>query len=440
MKKRYLLIDSENIQNRMFEIIGTARKKDRIIIFYTLNHSGKLDDYLKTDQKRRENIEFVQCISGNNALDLQLLGVLSYLIQRHPDREYIIYSNDKGYRPAVKHWQGRNIEVEQISFLTPDIGYNSFEFRSTITADYFEKAKKLKKKNTDKNNTEKNKNIQKTVSQKNQPVAKPQVKTTNAPKQDAPQLTKPEKEMNQNSAAPSSQQQSANKATVITEQEKIQQNVIISQTENETPAKSSAVIVDAILRRSPRKEKLAASGTPAVNNVWAKPEEKNVSEEQNNEPDNIAPSNEEEQTITKAKNKNPEKEFTNEDFIRGMCSFVKLTDLPMVNRVLSMGFGTDGAKDSYARLKNDEQFRCEMNSLYLQDKSERLLSLFRTVLSFNQLDPSSAEIICSILEEKSTKNMQSVYHSFIKRMPGNVIDRQNIYKAVKPYLAIVESI
>jgi len=34
---------------------------------------------------------------GNNALDYQLIGVLSYLIAKHPKALFCIYSNDKNY-------------------------------------------------------------------------------------------------------------------------------------------------------------------------------------------------------------------------------------------------------------------------------------------------------------------------------------------------------
>lgn len=145
MRKKYLLIDSENIQNRLFEIIDSSKKSDKIIIFYTVHHSGKLEEYMKSQHFLR-SIEFVECMSGTNALDLQLIGVLSYLIQKHPKADYTIYSSDKGFRTAMKYWQSRHVNVDVISFLKPVVGADAFEFPAPATIEKPSTEKKKKKK------------------------------------------------------------------------------------------------------------------------------------------------------------------------------------------------------------------------------------------------------------------------------------------------------
>lgn len=120
VKRRFILVDTENVQNRWFELLRGLRQKDKIIVFYTENHSKKLQDYLEVS-KGGKRLRWVECISGENALDYQLLGVLSYLIYIHPKAEYIIYSNDKGYQETVRIWEERGIRIKLAGFSTEKV-------------------------------------------------------------------------------------------------------------------------------------------------------------------------------------------------------------------------------------------------------------------------------------------------------------------------------
>ena len=64
-------------------------------------------------QIHNPKILWPECTAGNNALDYQLIGVLSYLIAKHPRSSYYIYSNDKDYQTTVDFWQSRGIAVHQ---------------------------------------------------------------------------------------------------------------------------------------------------------------------------------------------------------------------------------------------------------------------------------------------------------------------------------------
>lgn len=110
LKRRYYLIDTENVGDRWFGLPQKIRKKDRIIIFYTEYHSKHLEEYL-AKQVHNPRIMWLECAAGNNALDYQLLGVLSYLIAKHPKSEFYIYSNDRDYQSAIEFWQNRGIKV-----------------------------------------------------------------------------------------------------------------------------------------------------------------------------------------------------------------------------------------------------------------------------------------------------------------------------------------
>lgn len=115
LKKKYYLIDTENVGDRWFELLQKIEKKDQVITFYTENHSNRLKEYLLT-QVHNPKILWLECATGNNALDYQLIGVLAYLIAKHPKASFCIYSNDKDYRNTVYFWQNRGIEVCQKGF------------------------------------------------------------------------------------------------------------------------------------------------------------------------------------------------------------------------------------------------------------------------------------------------------------------------------------
>lgn len=115
MKRKYYFIDTENVGDRWFELLQKIEKKDQVITFYTENHSKRLKEYLLT-QVHNPRILWLECATGNNALDYQLIGVLAYLVAKHPKASFCIYSNDKDYRNTVDFWQSRGIDVRQKGF------------------------------------------------------------------------------------------------------------------------------------------------------------------------------------------------------------------------------------------------------------------------------------------------------------------------------------
>ena len=76
MKRKYYLIDTENVGDRWFDLLQKIKKKDRIIVFYTEHHSKHLEKYL-AKQVHNPRMVWLECTAGNNALDYQLIGVLS---------------------------------------------------------------------------------------------------------------------------------------------------------------------------------------------------------------------------------------------------------------------------------------------------------------------------------------------------------------------------
>ncbi len=115
MKRRYYLIDTENVGDRWIDFIGEMKEEDIFIVFYTKNHSKMLEEcYLA--QRYNTQIRWVECLSGNNALDYQLMGVLSYLIASHTDVKYSIYSNDKDYQDVIDFWKQRGVDINRVGF------------------------------------------------------------------------------------------------------------------------------------------------------------------------------------------------------------------------------------------------------------------------------------------------------------------------------------
>ena len=110
MKRKFYLIDTEKVGDRWLGLLPKIKKKDRIITFYTEHHSKHLEQNLMK-QVHNPRITWLECVAGNNALDYQLIGVLSYLIAKHPESSFCIYSNDRDYRTTVEFWQSRGIAV-----------------------------------------------------------------------------------------------------------------------------------------------------------------------------------------------------------------------------------------------------------------------------------------------------------------------------------------
>ena len=115
--KRYHLIDTENIGDRWIDLIKSLKKKEILVIFYTKNHSHLLEKtYLEL--RYHKQLRWVECVTGNSALDYQLIGVLSYLITMHPNAEYLIHSNDNDYQNAINFWKKKGKKIERVKFDT----------------------------------------------------------------------------------------------------------------------------------------------------------------------------------------------------------------------------------------------------------------------------------------------------------------------------------
>lgn len=114
-KKIFYLIDTENVGDRWLEMADGLKKSEKLIAFYTENHSKLLEKFL-VKHVNDPRFVWLESASGNNALDYQLVGVLSYLITKYPAAEYHIFSNDHGYQKSIDFWKNKGIDIRQDVF------------------------------------------------------------------------------------------------------------------------------------------------------------------------------------------------------------------------------------------------------------------------------------------------------------------------------------
>lgn len=117
MKKNFYLIDTENVGDRWMDFINGMGESDVLVVFYSRNHSKLLEEtYLR--QRYNKRIRWIECLTGSNALDHQLMGVLSYLVATNAEATYAICSNDLDYQNVIDFWEQRGVEIGRVGFDT----------------------------------------------------------------------------------------------------------------------------------------------------------------------------------------------------------------------------------------------------------------------------------------------------------------------------------
>lgn len=145
-KQRYFLIDTENVGDRWQEMLEKQKKRDNMIVFYTHNHSRSLEEFI-VQHVHDPRFTWLECAAGNNALDYQLIGVLSYLITKQAGSEYHIVSNDKDYEVTIEFWKDRGIDIWQdgVDTSKPKAEKTEKQPEKTVKPGKNRKKKKVKK-------------------------------------------------------------------------------------------------------------------------------------------------------------------------------------------------------------------------------------------------------------------------------------------------------
>ncbi len=114
MAKKFYLVDTENVGSVWVDLLPSLGKQDRLLLFYTVNSSGISYEDLLRLVGQEQKYEMIQCFTGRNGLDFQLVSYLGYLIKSNGKAEYVIISNDNGYDAVVRFWEARDISVSRI--------------------------------------------------------------------------------------------------------------------------------------------------------------------------------------------------------------------------------------------------------------------------------------------------------------------------------------
>ena len=117
-KRRYFLVDYENVKTEGFQGIDELEKSDTVIIFYSAN-ADKMTFQLHTqiiETKAKISYFGVETI-GQNALDFQLSSYIGYIIGKKSGCECFIVSNDRGFENVCNFWRKNGVRIRII----PDI-------------------------------------------------------------------------------------------------------------------------------------------------------------------------------------------------------------------------------------------------------------------------------------------------------------------------------
>lgn len=107
------LVDYENTGPAFADAVS-PKKGDIVEVFCP---QGKtLREHLEAEFSRSVQMFFVKTDTGKNALDFQLATWLGHEVAKHPERAYVIVSNDNGYRAVAAFWE-RKAKKTPVSLL-----------------------------------------------------------------------------------------------------------------------------------------------------------------------------------------------------------------------------------------------------------------------------------------------------------------------------------
>ncbi len=127
MGKVYL-IDYENIEH--FRELVTNHSENRQILFYTDNRPNISIDVIS----QFRNMDFIKTKKGNQTLDKCLMTYAGLLIDKSPEDEYFIVSNDGDYDDIIDFWSGRGIQISRVTKTPEKVKHNTLIMHSLRNA------------------------------------------------------------------------------------------------------------------------------------------------------------------------------------------------------------------------------------------------------------------------------------------------------------------
>ncbi len=107
------LIDTENVRSVWTLLLERMTSQDKVYVFYTMNSGSVSYEAITGILQYGKRIELVECFTGKNGLDFQLVSYLGYMIRDNEKAEYCIVSDDGGYDAAVKFWEKKGIKISR---------------------------------------------------------------------------------------------------------------------------------------------------------------------------------------------------------------------------------------------------------------------------------------------------------------------------------------
>ncbi len=113
-KRRYFLIDYENVNKAGLDGIDELRRSDKVILFYSQNADSLSFEVMQLLSASKAQIEYIKVDTmGRNALDFQLASYVGYLLGMNEGCKVFIVSNDRGYNNVQIFWfkQGQRVRL-----------------------------------------------------------------------------------------------------------------------------------------------------------------------------------------------------------------------------------------------------------------------------------------------------------------------------------------
>jgi hypothetical protein len=107
------LIDTENVRSVWTLLLDNMTAQDKIYVFFTMNSGNVSYENLNGILSSGKQVELMECFTGKNGLDFQLVSYLGFLIRDNESAEYIIISDDGGYDAAIRFWEKKGFKVSR---------------------------------------------------------------------------------------------------------------------------------------------------------------------------------------------------------------------------------------------------------------------------------------------------------------------------------------
>lgn len=109
------LVDTENTGRSWSILSDIAENGDTVILFVSKNsHTVSLTAFCGASE-RGVDFRFVECETGTNAMDFQIVAALGRLSALSPQSRYVIFSADAGYDPAIHFLCDRGVQVSRFT-------------------------------------------------------------------------------------------------------------------------------------------------------------------------------------------------------------------------------------------------------------------------------------------------------------------------------------